>query len=102
MGTYRNIRIVLTVVAALSLLIVQPAHAEQITHDYLYYADCTLTTTAGEVWTECGDPNVYSWGTTSNWRKNTWFGCVTEHGGSSCEYWTGSVWVQINCNGNNC
>jgi hypothetical protein len=101
MEAYRNIRVVLMIVPALSLLIVQPAHAEQITNDYLYYADCTLSSTVGEVWTECGDSTV-SWGTTSNWRKHTWFGCVSEHGGSSCEYWTGTVWVQISCTGNNC
>ncbi|SRR5258706_4861228 len=97
-----KLRVSLLVVAALSLLIMPSVQAEQVTQDYLYYADCTLTTTVGHFWTECGDTTQYSTGTTSNWRKHTTFTCISEHTTVNCEYFTGTIWVTINCNGNNC
>jgi hypothetical protein len=63
-----------------------------------YYSDSTYSNCVGW-WEEyCGtNPDTDSWGTTTNYRDQTFMNCSTQNQTIACQQWSGSAWVTVEC-----
>jgi len=65
--------------------------------DFTYYSDGTFTTLVGDEDHAC-DGNVYSWGSTSDWRIRDRYSCLSvEHVSHGCFELIDGSWTSIPC-----